>query len=884
MFGATDELKPPAWIQEVVGNFEIVEDEVAVAGFQLYAVEKWVVQREKVVSTIAVYTGDEKDKIYVTVLRPASYLSEEETLEEFHRAVQKLRKDGARPKETAKGIVMTTFLPNFRPDLTIVQIPGGNYRAIQDRFYANIDLLRMGCTGRRAVSLDEPDDSTREKFVQVYHFPETIAQHTTSSRIGTASHSTHGHSASLQGSSAFLNPRGGTSPNQRSGKDSARSSHVEPAPTLQTTVLNLIKIVQSALSLFGLFDIAEEERDGLLCDTTVDGIRKCIDVIGKFVDVEPTERVLDPSVLAAILSVIISTRTKLHCLGIGHTKDPFLEPTAFVEALITFQRTQFKQHHHSSSTASTSSVQSPHHHKIKITPYLSAELIQRINSVYAAKIRAPEPYKVHRVIKHKIDDSIALASNLSESLTSNIRNPLGLAGVSDDRDGNTERPMHVPGLGTLETPVADLEILARMIIASGSTGKEGAGTVDSLRYVWTGKKNAGIREKERKERGKELIEVQKERARDRERTEAAKRRDTIDGKQMKSDGEEGGSGFGVPGLLWKGKLFGSSLVELGLNRPRKNTDVQSDPEAAASPEVASSKNLPSLMVTEASRLDLSQSLQDPLSQPSSIAPSPLLAPTTAPPSSKFVDSFPRGQILTGTERPATFAGAFDEQWPDRRFRRRRNLTGDYEDDLDAEDQWFLEEDLSHIYGGVDESASFKIPEVDWWVRKPPKKRRPGDLERRHSISHLSEYQGHHVLAQERMEADVDLCSAYFDLQAKEKDMERVAQLLQTLLDATRRTNDALKSKQLELALAYDQVDERSIQLSTTSRQTRSHIEELLMTGKRLNYRMSALDRSAGGLETTLRAQRLRTKDAMQITGAEGANDDLKWGPEELKER
>lgn len=122
--------------------------------------------------------------------------------------------------------------------------------------------------------------------------------------------------------------------------------------------------------------------------------------------------------------------------------------------------------------------------------------------------------------------------------------------------------MHVPGLGTLETPVADLEILARMIIASGSTGKEGAGTVDSLRYVWTGKKNAGIREKERKERGKELIEVQKERARDRERTEAAKRRDTIDGKQMKSDGEEGGSGFGVPGLLWKGKLFGSRYVLL----------------------------------------------------------------------------------------------------------------------------------------------------------------------------------------------------------------------------------------------------------------------------------------------------------------------------------
>lgn len=113
----------------------------------------------------------------------------------------------------------------------------------------------------------------------------------------------------------------------------------------------------------------------------------------------------------------------------------------------------------------------------------------------------------------------------------------------------------------------------------------------------------------------------------------------------------------------------------------------------------------------------------------SIAPSPLLAPTSGPPSSKLVDSFPRSQILSSTERPATFGGAraLDEHWPDRRFRRRRNLTGDYEDDLDAEDPWFLEEDVSNIYG--EESASFRASEVDWWVRKPPKKRRPGDLER-----------------------------------------------------------------------------------------------------------------------------------------------------------
>lgn len=51
---------------------------------------------------------------------------------------------------------MITFLPNFRPDLAIVQVPDGNFRAVQDRLYANINLLRLGCAGRSALTLDEP--------------------------------------------------------------------------------------------------------------------------------------------------------------------------------------------------------------------------------------------------------------------------------------------------------------------------------------------------------------------------------------------------------------------------------------------------------------------------------------------------------------------------------------------------------------------------------------------------------------------------------------------------------------------------------------------------------------------------------------------------------
>lgn len=115
---------------------------------------------------------------------------------------------------------------------------------------------------------------------------------------------------------------------------------------------------------------------------------------------------------------------------------------------------------------------------------------------------------------------------------------------------------HGAGLGSLENPTTDLEALSRLIMGGhlGLSGtKEASGGVDSLRYVYTGRKNAGVREKERKERGKEMVEEQKERQREREKDPG---RDA----KLKSDGEDGG--LGVPGLLWKGtgKLIGSRLV------------------------------------------------------------------------------------------------------------------------------------------------------------------------------------------------------------------------------------------------------------------------------------------------------------------------------------
>jgi len=46
------------------------------------------------------------------------------------------------------------------------------------------------------------------------------------------------------------------------------------------TVLGLVEAVQASLAIFGMFDL-NHEKNGLLCDVTVDGIQKWIAEIGE---------------------------------------------------------------------------------------------------------------------------------------------------------------------------------------------------------------------------------------------------------------------------------------------------------------------------------------------------------------------------------------------------------------------------------------------------------------------------------------------------------------------------------------------------------------------------------------------------------------------------
>jgi hypothetical protein len=47
------------------------------------------------------------------------------------------------------------------------------------------------------------------------------------------------------------------------------------------TVLELVRLVQAALGVFGLFDLAPDERNGLLCDVTVQGLQRWTAEVGE---------------------------------------------------------------------------------------------------------------------------------------------------------------------------------------------------------------------------------------------------------------------------------------------------------------------------------------------------------------------------------------------------------------------------------------------------------------------------------------------------------------------------------------------------------------------------------------------------------------------------
>ncbi|KAH0530405.1 hypothetical protein TsFJ059_005025 [Trichoderma semiorbis] len=258
---------------------EVVQRRSVLCGYDLYLVEQWACSRKPPTLVIATYTGNDKDSIVVGVLAvPAdeSLLSEEVRL-----YLKKTEQNHARPKNTELGELMITNLSSFPSSLTVIAVPDGDLRKHRHLFIVNEDLKRLGCSGRSGLTLTEPTEATQSKFQQLYR---------TSDRI-----------------------------------------------PFNQSVVELIKLCQVALFMFDKLDHAY--IDGLLCDVTEKAISNWWTEVGaEHYNYEPTDGILGPSTVAALLGMLLGARNRLHSQGAPVTKDVFdLESTK--RGISYFQKT-----------------------------------------------------------------------------------------------------------------------------------------------------------------------------------------------------------------------------------------------------------------------------------------------------------------------------------------------------------------------------------------------------------------------------------------------------------------------------------------------------------------------------------------------------------------
>ncbi|KAF8165326.1 hypothetical protein B0H34DRAFT_233731 [Crassisporium funariophilum] len=433
-------------------NLPLAASNIVITQYQLYAVEKWLVERNRQVTLLVVFTGDPQHEITLNAYAPDPALSKEQADQHWQTALAHLRADGAKQKQTPHGVLMVTSLAHFRSDYTIVHIPGGHFLPVKDQLYANINLLRMGCSGRSALTLQDPSDTTKERFISAYSLPDTTlspplptsAEHLpippplTQTQSYSASHRPGRPSIRVIGPTpnhSWASPE--RHPNQSTSSLPTQKGKLHHAKTKEpyifiATVLELVKLVQAGLAIFGMYgNNPTLVLDGLLCDVTVEGIRKWIaEIGGPCVGLEPTERIADPMFVSALLSVVLSIRNKLAHLGFPHVlpRDPFLYPYAFSLALTAYIQSaappsiihaantlfQHQHHHYGAHTLGTPftyipPAPAPHNlysaaaasaaaQVLPVGAILTRDLVVGITQAYDAKVKS-ESRKVRRVIK-----------------------------------------------------------------------------------------------------------------------------------------------------------------------------------------------------------------------------------------------------------------------------------------------------------------------------------------------------------------------------------------------------------------------------------------------------------------------------------------------------
>ena len=320
----------------------VLERRRRLTGYELYCVEQWACSRKHPTFVITTYTGLEQHSVLTSVLGvPTDEDLWSPRLRVYLRAVKKYH---ARAKETPLGTLMVTNLSNFPSALTVINVPDGDLKAHRDAFIINEDLKRLGCTGRAGLNLETPIPATEAKFRDLFKVNDRIP--------------------------------------------------------LNAAVVELVKLTQAALMLYGLLPI--EYADGMLCDVTEQKISDWwAEIGGDYFNTDPTDGILGPTTVAAMLGLLMGARNRLHAAGISVSKDVF-DISSIKRAISSFQKAQ----------------------RMERTRRLDRKTLDRLRKVTAAKAASSENSAVPRVVK----STVAELSGKGASLV-HARERTGIADV-----------------------------------------------------------------------------------------------------------------------------------------------------------------------------------------------------------------------------------------------------------------------------------------------------------------------------------------------------------------------------------------------------------------------------------------------------------------------
>lgn len=300
---------------------KVVERRALLSGYELYLVEQWACSRQSPTLVIVTYTGDEKHSVYVGVLSvPEDESAWTPRLRVYFQAI---RLSSARPKETPLGELMVTNLNSFPSALTVIPVPDGDIKKHRREFIVNENLKRLGCSGRSGMSLSEPTGAAKAKFYQLYRINDKIS--------------------------------------------------------FSDAVLELIKLCQVALFIFG--KLGQEYIDGLLCDVTEISVGNWWSEFGsEYYNVEPTDGILGPTTVVALLGLLMGARNRLSYCGAPIGKDVF-DIDGTKRGISYFQKSQ----------------------KLERTRRLDRQTLHRLHHL-TAKAAAGEGWGVQKAVKSTVSE------------------------------------------------------------------------------------------------------------------------------------------------------------------------------------------------------------------------------------------------------------------------------------------------------------------------------------------------------------------------------------------------------------------------------------------------------------------------------------------------